>query len=113
MTMMATTPPTRIPPVLMYRKIETGFTYDADGIVTSYEYITTYAYDTSGNVTEVDGPLAGDQDKVTYTYDTNTGDRLTETPALGGDHLFYLRYRRECNDGDGSRRCCHDLHLRR
>ncbi len=80
--------PNENPTRLMYRKIETGFTYDADGIVTSYEYITTYAYDTSGNVTEVDGPLAGDQDKVTYTYDTNTGDRLTETRPLVGTTYF-------------------------
>ena len=82
--------PNENPTRLMYRKIETGFTYDADGIVNSYEYITTYVYDTSGNVTEIDGPLYGNQDKVTYTYDANTGDRLTETrPLVGTTYYTY------------------------
>ncbi len=82
--------PNENPTRLMHRKIETGFTYDADGIVNSYEFITKYAYDTLGHVTEIDGPLAGNQDKVTYTYDVNTGDRLTETrPLVGTTYYSY------------------------
>jgi RHS repeat-associated protein len=72
------------PTRLVYRKIERGYTYDDSGSVIAYEYITTYDYDANGNVTEIDGPLAGDQDAITYTYDPVTGDRLTETRPLVG-----------------------------
>jgi RHS repeat-associated protein len=76
------------PTRLVYRKIERGYTYDDSGSVVSYEYITTYDYDASGNVTEIDGPLAGDQDAITYTYDPVTGDRLTETRPLVGTTTY-------------------------
>ena len=76
--------PNENPTRLMHRRIERGYTQDETGTLSAYEHITTYAYDAKGNVTEIDGPLAGDQDKITYTYDPATGDRLTETRPLVG-----------------------------
>lgn len=78
------TTPNENPTRLMHRKIERGFTYDALGTAVSYEHITAYSYNAKGNLLEIDGPLPGDQDKVTYTYDPDTGDRLTETRPLVG-----------------------------
>ncbi len=80
--------PNENPTNLLHRVIESGYTYSADGLVTPYEYITALAYDGMGHLIEIDGPLAGDQDKVTYTYDANTGDRLTENRPLLGTYYY-------------------------
>jgi RHS repeat-associated protein len=76
--------PNQNPTRLMYRKIERGFTHDGAGAITPYQYVTTYSYTAKGQLASIDGPLAGDQDKTVYTYDTLTGDRLTETHPLTG-----------------------------
>ncbi len=76
--------PNEDPTPLMYRKIESGYTYDSVESILPYEYITEYTYDSAGRVTEIDGPLDGDSDTVSFTYDSVTGDLLTETlPLLG------------------------------
>jgi RHS repeat-associated protein len=82
--------PNENPTSLIHRKIERGFTHDHAGTVIAYEHITTFDYDAKGNLLEVDGPLPGDQDKITYTYDPDTGDRLTETRPLVG--TIYYQY---------------------
>jgi RHS repeat-associated protein len=84
------TTPNENPTRLMHHKIERGFTYDPGGTVIAYEHITSYRYDAKGNLLEIDGPLPGDTDKTTYTYDETTGDRLTETrPLVGTTHYQY------------------------
>jgi len=76
--------PNENPTLLMYRRIERGFTYDAAGTVLPYEHVTRYTYTAKGQVLTVDGPLPGDQDKITCTYDPITGDMLSETQPLVG-----------------------------
>ena len=72
------------PTRLMHRKVERGTTLDAAGALSAYEHITTYTYTAKGQVGSIDGPLPGNQDLVSYTYDPLTGDRLTETRPLVG-----------------------------
>lgn len=43
----------------------------------------TYAYNTNGFLTTVNGPLAGDIDKVTYTYDAY-GNKASESQVING-----------------------------
>ena len=80
--------PNEDPTRLMHRKIERGSTYDAAGALSTYEYITTYTYTAKGQVASIDGPLPGNQDLVSYTYDAVTGDRLTETRPLVGTTTY-------------------------
>ena len=67
----------------IYRLIEKGYTYDETGAAVAFEHITTYYYNTKGQLTDIDGPLDGDQDKTTLGYDPVTGDRLTITNSIG------------------------------
>ena len=49
-----------------------------------YEYVTSYTYNSKGQVLSIDGPLAGNSDLTTFTYDATTGNVLTVTqPAIG------------------------------
>ena len=80
--------PNEAPTNLMHRQIERGYTLDAVGQTTAYENITTYTYNSSSQMLTVDGPLPGNQDLVSYTYDPVTGDRLTETRPLVGTTTY-------------------------
>lgn len=72
------------PTRLLSRQIERGYTRDNTGAIVSYEYITTYHYNSKGQVLCVDGPLSGSQDMITYSYDPTTGDLLSVTlPVVG------------------------------
>jgi RHS repeat-associated protein len=78
------TTPNENPTRLLHRKIEQGFTKEISGSVTSYEHITTYTYNSKGQVLTIDGPEPGTQDTTTFTYDGTTGDLLTVTrPVVG------------------------------
>ncbi|MCG2747914.1 MAG: DUF6531 domain-containing protein, partial [Desulfobulbaceae bacterium] len=76
--------PNENPTSLVSRLVEKGFTRDNTGAVVSYEYVTTYHYNTKGQLVSGDGPVAGTADTTTFTYDPETGDLLTVTrPAVG------------------------------
>ncbi|MGP8324099.1 MAG: DUF6531 domain-containing protein, partial [Methanosarcinaceae archaeon] len=66
--------PNENPTPLLSRIIEKGFTVDNSGSVIPYEYITTYRYNSKGQIESIDGPLLGNQDTVTMTYDPATGN---------------------------------------
>lgn len=76
--------PNENPTLLPHRKIERGFTRDISGNIIPYEYITSYTYDSKGNILSIDGPLPGADDTTTFTYDALTGDLLSITrPVVG------------------------------
>jgi len=76
--------PNENPTKLPHRKIERGFTRDISGNIIPYEYITSYTYDSKGNILSVDGPQPGTADTTTFAYDTVTGDLLSITrPVVG------------------------------
>jgi len=80
--------PNENPTRLLYRKIDRGYTTDPSGSVIPYEYITTYSCNTKGQVLAIDGPLSGNQDMMTLTYDAGTGDLLTETRPFVGTTTY-------------------------
>ncbi len=80
--------PNEHPTRLLHRKIERGFTLDKNGSVVAVQYITTFEYNAEGRITVIDGPLAGDRDKVAFTYDPKSGDLLTATMPLIGTTRF-------------------------
>ncbi|MFH2048311.1 MAG: DUF6531 domain-containing protein [bacterium] len=73
---------------LVHRKIEQGYSKDANGVVVPYQQISTYTYNTKGQVLSVDGPLAGTQDTTTYAYDPGTGNLTSITQPLIGTTTF-------------------------
>jgi len=80
--------PNENPTRLLYRKIEKGFTTDVSGAVFSYEYITSYTYNSKGQVLTIDGPHTGPQDRTTYTYSETTGDLLSVNNPLVGNTIY-------------------------
>lgn len=80
--------PNETPTKLVHRLIEKGYTKDALGAVVPYESITTYQYNTKGQVVSIDGPLAGPQDIVSYTYNSTPGDLATITQPLIGTTML-------------------------
>ncbi|MDJ0667424.1 MAG: RHS repeat-associated core domain-containing protein, partial [Desulfobacterales bacterium] len=83
--------PNENPGALLTRTIERGFMRDITGAVVTYEYITTMAYNTKGQITQMDGPLPGSADAVNYTYDPTTGDLLSvDYPEAGA--MNYTNY---------------------
>ncbi|MCB9564126.1 MAG: RHS repeat protein [Kofleriaceae bacterium] len=53
---------------LLGAREEIGFTLNAAGATISYDYTTTFTYDSYGRLTSVDGPLSGSNDVTSYTY---------------------------------------------
>ena len=76
------------PTPLVHRLIVSGFTHDVSGKVIPVESITTFTYNTRGQLTNVDGPLAGIGDTTTYTYDSITGDLVGVTRPVSGATIF-------------------------
>jgi YD repeat-containing protein len=80
--------PNEDPSAQVSRIIEQGFTRDAAGAVIPYEYITTFNYNTKGQVLTVDGPLAGTDDTTAFAYDDDSADLLTVIRPLIGTTGF-------------------------
>ena len=80
--------PNEAPTSLVSRIIEKGFTKDGAGSVVSYEYITTFTYNTKGQVLSIDGPLPGTGDTTFFVYDAVTGDLLSITRPIIGATTF-------------------------
>ncbi|MCP4723101.1 MAG: hypothetical protein GY860_26920 [Desulfobacteraceae bacterium] len=80
--------PNENPTNSIYRMTEYGFTLDYSGAVIPYDRITAYTYTAKGQVSTIDGPLAGDQDRITFVYDADTGDLLSMTRPLAGTTTF-------------------------
>ncbi|MCP4350815.1 MAG: RHS repeat protein, partial [Desulfobacterales bacterium] len=76
------------PTRLVHRKIEQGFTRDSQGATVPHETVTTFTYNTKGQVLTIDGPLTGFQDRTEFQYDPVTGDLLSATHPLGGTTWF-------------------------
>ncbi|NVL90429.1 MAG: RHS repeat protein [Desulfobacterales bacterium] len=76
--------PNENPTRLLSRKIEQGFTKGISGNIVPFEYITTYTYNSKGQVLTIDGPEPGTQDTTIFTYDPVTGDLLSvNRPVVG------------------------------
>lgn len=80
--------PNESPTRLLSRIVEQGFTKNLSGDVISYEYITTFTYNSKGQILTIDGPLAGGDDTSTFAYDTTTGDLLNIARPLIGTTTF-------------------------
>jgi YD repeat-containing protein len=76
------------PTGLLYRVIEKGLTHDAYGNVTPYKYITTFIYNSKGQVEMIDGPLDGPGDITIFAYDNFNGDLLSVGRPLIGTTRF-------------------------
>jgi RHS repeat-associated protein len=74
--------PNEDPTGLVSRIIEKGFTKAIAGSIIPYEYITTFTYNSKGQVLSIDGPLPVSGDTTSFTYDPTTGDLLTITRPL-------------------------------
>lgn len=53
---------------LLSSREEIGFTLDSSAAVVGYDYTTSYTYNATGQLTQVDGPLSGSNDVIDYTY---------------------------------------------
>jgi len=73
---------------LLSRIIEQGFTKDASGTNIPYEYVTTFTYNTKGQVLSIDGPKPGTDDTTSFAYNGQTGDLLAITRPLIGNTNF-------------------------
>jgi YD repeat-containing protein len=80
--------PNESPTRLLSRIVEQGLTKNLSGDVISYEYITTFTYNSKGQILTIDGPLAGSNDMSTFAYDTVTGDLNSLTRPLIGTITF-------------------------
>jgi RHS repeat-associated protein len=80
--------PNEAPTAKPYRVIEKGFTRDVTGTVQAYEYITAMTYNDRGQLTAVDGPLAGTGDTTLLNYHTTTGDLVSIDRPLVGTTVF-------------------------
>jgi RHS repeat-associated protein len=80
--------PNENPTSLVSRIVEKGFTKDGSGSVVSYAYVTTFTYNSKGQVLSIDGPLPGTSDTTTFSYDSTTGDLLSITRPLIGATTF-------------------------
>lgn len=57
---------------LLGSRQDLGFTIDATGATVSYSYTTSFTYDSSGRITQIDGPLSGTNDVTDVTYWSST-----------------------------------------
>ena len=80
--------PNENPTRLIARLVEQGFTKDAAGATVPYEYVTTFTYNSKGQVLSIDGPLAGTTDTTSFAYEATTGNLLSVTQPLIGASGF-------------------------
>ena len=79
--------PNENPGYLLSRMIERGFTKNELGAV-AFEKITTFTYNSRGQVLSIDGPKLGNQDMITFTYDPLNGDLWSITRPHVGTTTF-------------------------
>ena len=75
----------------LHTVVQTGTTLSSAGGATAYTYTTTYAHDTNGRVTEVDGPVSGA--KTTYAYWSSSDpfkDQFLQTTSVYTDATHHL-----------------------
>jgi len=82
------TVPNEDPTGLVSRIVEKGFTKTISGSIIPYEYITTFTYNSKGQLLFIDGSLPGTGDTTTFSYDPITVDLLTITRPLIGSTSF-------------------------
>ena len=74
--------------VISCRIIEHGFTKDTGTNIIPYDYVTTFTYNGKGQVLSIDGPLPGNSDTTSLSYDAPTGDLVSITrPLIGSTSL--------------------------
>jgi len=82
------TTPNESPTRLLSRIVEQGFTQDSSETSVPFEYMTTFSYNSKGQVLTIDGPLPGSDDTTSFTYDDVTGGLLSITQPLIGSTNF-------------------------
>ena len=80
--------PNEAPTARIYQYIEQGYTQDNAGAIIPFEHITAYTYNAKGQVTSVNGPLPGNQDIISFAYDSTTGDLLSLNQPILGTQTF-------------------------
>jgi YD repeat-containing protein len=80
--------PNENPTSMLSRMIEKGFTKDISGTIVPYEYITSFTYNGKGQILSIDGPLPGNGDTTSFSYNGATGDLLSITRPLIGSTNF-------------------------
>jgi YD repeat-containing protein len=80
--------PNENPTHLISRIVKKGFTKDNSGVEAHYEYVTTFTYNSKGQVLSIDGPVSGLDDTTAFNYDPTTGDLLSITQPLVGTTIF-------------------------
>ncbi|UCD81624.1 MAG: RHS repeat protein, partial [Desulfobacterales bacterium] len=81
------TTPNENPTNLLSHLIEKGFTRDGAGATIAYEHITTFTYNSKGQVIGIDGPRTDVSDVTSISYYPN-GDLDSITRALIGTAYF-------------------------
>lgn len=72
---------------------ELGFTLDSSAAWVSYDYTTSYTYDSKGRLTQIDGPLSGSNDVTNYAYYSSSDNLLNgflQTTQRKKDSSNYL-----------------------
>jgi YD repeat-containing protein len=80
--------PNEKPTRFLHQIVEQGFTKDNSGADIPYEYVTTFTYNSRGQLLSVDGPLSETDDTTTFNYDLTSGDLLSITQPLIGTTIF-------------------------
>jgi RHS repeat-associated protein len=80
--------PNENPTHLLSRIIEQGFTKNPAGSIIPYEYISTFTYNTKGQVLSIDGPKQGTDDTTSFAYNSQKGNLLSITSPLIGPTNF-------------------------
>jgi YD repeat-containing protein len=80
--------PNENPTKLLYARIESGHTLDAEGEEVAVSAKTQFTYDTDGRVTSVVGPRP--ENYTLYTYQSGTGYRTAVRRYLDGPTSGYL-----------------------
>jgi RHS repeat-associated protein len=82
------TVPNESPSRLPYRVVEKGFTKNISGTIVPYEYINSFTHNSKGQILGIDGPLPGNGDTTSFSYNGTTGDLLSITRPLVGITSF-------------------------
>ena len=76
------------PTRLVRRIIRKGFTQNVSGSVIAFEAVTRLSYNAKGQLISIDGPRAGSDDTIGFSYDPATGDLQSTARPLAGNTTF-------------------------